>query len=38
MTAFYGETLGLPFVKRYGSRPGAEARRASTSISGLAYE
>ncbi len=24
MTAFYGETLGLPFVKRYGSRPGAE--------------
>ena len=23
MTAFYGETLGLPFVKRYGSRPGA---------------
>src|SRR3954451_25105548 len=24
MTAFYGETLGLPFVKRYGSRDGAE--------------
>ena len=21
--AFYGETLGLPFVKRYGSRDGA---------------
>jgi hypothetical protein len=26
MTAFYGETLGLPFVRRYGSRPGAELR------------
>ena len=24
MTSFYGETLGLPFAKRYGSRPGAE--------------
>ena len=27
MTSFYSETLGLPFVKRYGSRPGAAARR-----------
>src|SRR3954467_11628721 len=24
MPAFYGETLGLPFVKRYGDMPGAE--------------
>jgi catechol 2,3-dioxygenase-like lactoylglutathione lyase family enzyme len=23
MTAFYGETLGLPFVRRWGSRAGA---------------
>jgi hypothetical protein len=22
-TAFDGETLGLPFLKRYGNRPGA---------------
>jgi glyoxalase/bleomycin resistance protein/dioxygenase superfamily protein len=28
MTAFYGETLGLPFLKRYGSRPGAEYQPA----------
>ena len=30
MTAFYGETLGLPFVKRYGNLgPGIEAAIAA---------
>jgi len=32
MTAFYGETLGLPFVKRYGSRPGAEYHRSALPV------
>ena len=32
MTAFYGETLGLPFVKRYGSRDGAEYLKDGESL------
>lgn len=32
MTAFYGETLGLPFVKRYGSRPGAEYQAGNVTL------
>ncbi|MBV9797098.1 MAG: hypothetical protein JO039_03545 [Solirubrobacterales bacterium] len=32
MTPFYGETLGLPFVKRYGSRPGAEYHRSALPV------
>lgn len=32
MTAFYGETLGLPFVKRYGSRPGAEYQAGNLTL------
>jgi predicted enzyme related to lactoylglutathione lyase len=29
---FYGETLGLPFVKRYGSRPGAEYQAGNLTL------
>src|SRR3954466_10692772 len=32
MTAFYGETLGLPFVKRYGGRPGAEYQAGNVTL------
>src|SRR3954462_3788611 len=32
MTAFYGETLGLPFVKRYGDRPGAESQAGNLTL------
>jgi len=32
MTAFYGDTLGLPFVKRYGSRPGAEYQAGNLTL------
>src|SRR3954468_6495869 len=32
MTAFYGETLGLPFVKRYGDRPGAEYQAGNVTL------
>jgi predicted enzyme related to lactoylglutathione lyase len=29
---FYGETLGLPFVKRYGNRPGAEYQAGNLTL------
>jgi len=32
MSAFYGETLGLPFVKRYGSRPGVEYQAGNLTL------
>ena len=32
MTAFYGETLGLPFVKRYGNRAGAEYQAGNLTL------
>lgn len=32
MTSFYGDTLGLPFVKRYGSRPGAEYQAGNLTL------
>src|SRR5271156_197269 len=32
MTAFYGETLGLPFVKRYGTRDGAEYQAGNLTL------
>jgi predicted enzyme related to lactoylglutathione lyase len=32
MIAFYGETLGLPLVKRYGSRPGAEYQAGNLTL------
>jgi hypothetical protein len=32
MTTFYGKTLGLPFVKRYGSRPGAEYQAGNVTL------
>jgi predicted enzyme related to lactoylglutathione lyase len=32
MTAFYGETLGLPFVKRYGTKPGAEYQAGNLTL------
>ena len=32
MTAFYGDTLGLPFVKRYGSRPDAESQAGNLTL------
>lgn len=32
MTTFYGETLGLPLVKRYGSRPGAEYQAGNVTL------
>jgi predicted enzyme related to lactoylglutathione lyase len=32
MTAFYGETLGLPFVKRYGTRAGAEFQAGNLTL------
>jgi len=32
MAAFYGETLGLPFVKRYGTKPGAEYQAGNVTL------
>jgi predicted enzyme related to lactoylglutathione lyase len=32
MTAFYGETLGLPFVKRWGTRAGAEYQAGNLTL------
>ena len=32
MTTFYGETLGLPFVKRYGARDGAEYQAGNLTL------
>ena len=32
MTAFYGETLGLPFVKRYGEMAGAEYQAGNLTL------
>ena len=32
MTAFYGETLGLPFVKRWGERAGAEYQAGNLTL------
>src|ERR1700751_5855824 len=38
MTAFYGETLGLPFVKRYGSRPGVEYQAGNVTLAVMRTE
>jgi catechol 2,3-dioxygenase-like lactoylglutathione lyase family enzyme len=38
MTAFYGETLGLRFVKRYGSRPGAEYQAGDLTLAIMRIE
>lgn len=32
MTVFYGETLGLPFVKRWGDRPGVEYQAGNLTL------
>jgi predicted enzyme related to lactoylglutathione lyase len=32
MSAFYGETLALPFVKRYGDRPGIEYQAGNLTL------
>ena len=32
MSAFYGETLGLPFVKRFGDRPGIEYQAGNLTL------
>ncbi len=32
MARFYGETLGLPFVKRWGDRPGAEFQAGNLTL------
>ena len=32
MTAFYGETLGLPFVKRWGARDGIEFQAGNLTL------
>jgi predicted enzyme related to lactoylglutathione lyase len=32
MTTFYGETLGLPFVKRWGNRDGAEYQAGNLTL------
>ncbi len=32
MVAFYGETLGLPFVKRWGTRDGAEFQAGNLTL------
>jgi catechol 2,3-dioxygenase-like lactoylglutathione lyase family enzyme len=31
-TTFYGETLGLPFIKGYGNRPGAECQAGNLTL------
>jgi predicted enzyme related to lactoylglutathione lyase len=38
MTAFYGETLGLPFVKRWGDRPGAEYQAGNLTLAIMRIE
>ena len=38
MTAFYGETLGLPLVKRYGSRRGAEYQAGNLTLAVMRTE
>ena len=38
MTAFYGETLGLPFVKRWGDRPGAEYQAGNVTLAIMRIE
>jgi predicted enzyme related to lactoylglutathione lyase len=38
MTTFYGETLGLPFVKRWGTRAGAEYRAGNLTLAITATE
>src|SRR3954466_10520351 len=38
MTAFYGETLGLPFVKRYGQMPGAEYQAGNLTLAVMRTE
>jgi predicted enzyme related to lactoylglutathione lyase len=38
MIAFYGETLGLPFVKRYGNRPGAEYQAGNLTLAVMRTE
>ncbi|MCW3008492.1 MAG: Glyoxalase/bleomycin resistance protein/dioxygenase [Solirubrobacterales bacterium] len=38
MTTFYGETLGLPLVKRYGSRPGAEYQAGNLTLAVMRTE
>ena len=32
MTTFYGQTLGLPFVKRWGTRAGAEYQAGNLTL------
>jgi predicted enzyme related to lactoylglutathione lyase len=38
MTAFYGETLGLPFVKRWGDRNGAEFQAGNLTLAVMRAE
>src|SRR3954469_11781742 len=38
MIAFYGETLGLPFVKRYGNRPGVEYQAGNLTLAVMRTE
>jgi predicted enzyme related to lactoylglutathione lyase len=38
MTAFYGETLGLPFVKRWGERAGAEYQAGNLTLAVVVTE
>jgi predicted enzyme related to lactoylglutathione lyase len=38
MTTFYGETLGLPFVKRWGDRPGAEYQAGNLTLAIMRIE
>ncbi|MGH2895520.1 MAG: VOC family protein [Solirubrobacteraceae bacterium] len=38
MTAFYGETLGLPFVKRWGTRAGAEYQAGNLTLAIMRIE
>jgi predicted enzyme related to lactoylglutathione lyase len=38
MTSFYGETLGLPFVKRYGTRAGAEYQAGNLTLAVMRAE
>jgi len=38
MATFYGETLGLPFVKRYGTRPGAEYQAGNLTLAVMRTE
>ncbi len=38
MVAFYGQTLGLPLVQRYGSRPGAEFQAGNLTLAVMRTE